>query len=365
VYESSTHVPLTIEEITPAWITSCLRAGGHTETVVHVAHRQVIGGNAKKVLLAVEYDSPTHLPSGLCAKIGMELRDTKLNLTGSTYDTEGRFYLHMASIFTEFTPKCYSVILDPPAHRCAMLLEDLTVGGGRFGSTTDGSLSPQQAETIVQQLARLHGKWWGRTGSLPTVALPTGINADNQLGRYYARFDERYVQSKLDLPRGDAVPVRLRDAKALHDAFWAMANISRQRPVSLVHGDPHLGNVFIRPDGRVGMADWQTIRWNNWAYDIAYLVGSALEIDQRRSVERDMLSSYAEALQLAGGPKLSADELWTHYRQAMIYGLYGWLTCPDVFEYPEEVCLSYVTKFSAAVDDMDTIGALAGGSGHA
>ncbi len=356
-------VPLSVEQVTARWLESALGHAGHDVQVSSVEHERIIGGNATKVLLRADYANPTDLPTRLCVKVGMELQDPTQNLTGSTYDIEGRFYLDIApQLDGLIAPRCLSVIIDPQSHRCCLVMEDLTATGGRFCSASEGSLAIVQVDDVVQQLAQLHGRWPGGTTDVPGSEFPIGIDQGNRLGRYYGRFDRSYLTGQFERPRGAQLPEALRDADILHNAFWTMAHQSIQAPHSLIHADPHLSNIFLRGDGRPGIADWQTMRWGRWSHDIAYHVTSSLTIDDRRAAERDLLAHYVDALAEAGGPRLTRDEVQLDYRRSMFYGLYGWLTNPDYFGYPEEVSVDYVAKFAAATVDLETIDALTRGT---
>jgi hypothetical protein len=78
-------IPLSVPAVDAAWLEAALRAAGHDVTVTSCAHVAVVGGNATKIRLVVTYGGDHgDLPRAVCVKVGMELQDPSLNLTGST-----------------------------------------------------------------------------------------------------------------------------------------------------------------------------------------------------------------------------------------------------------------------------------------
>lgn len=316
---------------------------------------------AAKVRLVATYDRSTELPVDLFVKVGMELQDPTKNLTGSTYDMEGRYYLDIAPELSKaVVPECLSVVIDDESNRCALVLGDLVAEGGTFGSPLDRVLSVGEAAQLLEQLAELHGRWWGGDSSMPVEGLDHGISRGNRLGRYYSTFDREYLGRLLDGARGAALPDEVRDPDRLGAAFWASAAIGSEAP-AVIHADPHLGNIFVRSDGACGLADWQTLRWGRWSHDVAYMLGASLTVEDRRSSEWDLLGGYLEALRAVTGDAPTDEAARQAYRESLVYGLMGWLTAPPYFGYSEEYSSEYASKFAAAVVDHDTFGALVGG----
>src|SRR3546814_14871415 len=59
---------------------------------------------------------------------------------------------------------------------------------------------------------------------------------------------------------------------------------------TLLHGDTHLGNIYLLPDGRAGLLDWQLVVRGHHMHDVNYIVTTALSIGDRRNHERDLRS---------------------------------------------------------------------------
>ena len=59
-----------------------------------------------------------------------------------------------------------------------------------------------------------------------------------------------------------------------------------KKPVTLCHGDAHVGNTYHCPDGRVGLFDFQLTLRANWSRDVSYVIVTALDPGTRRAHER-------------------------------------------------------------------------------
>src|SRR3546814_9190384 len=86
--------------------------------------------------------------------------------------------------------------------------------------------------------------------------------------------------------------------------------------LTLLHGDTHLGNIYLLPDGRAGLLDWQLVVRGHHMHDVNYIVTTALSIGDRRNHERDLLAYYLDRLKahgVAAAPDL--EESWTEYKR--------------------------------------------------
>ncbi|WP_101757645.1 phosphotransferase [Oceanicoccus sp. KOV_DT_Chl] len=64
-------------------------------------------------------------------------------------------------------------------------------------------------------------------------------------------------------------------------------------PLSLLHGDSHLGNFFVSGDD-MGMLDWQAVHWGNGIRDVQYFLINSLPIDVLASHEQELIAYYVE-----------------------------------------------------------------------
>jgi aminoglycoside phosphotransferase (APT) family kinase protein len=143
--------------------------------------------------------------------------------------------------------------------------------------------------------------------------------------------------------------------------IWAryVASLSKG-PMTLLHGDAHIGNTYVLPDGDVGFLDWQVVRRGGWSQDVGYfLVGALTEEDRRRS-EAALLEEYRKALDIPANQRPSAEEAWLHYRTTPAYGLAIWLSTLGTDGYQSrEVSLALARRYSSAFVELETASALA------
>ena len=83
-------------------------------------------------------------------------------------------------------------------------------------------------------------------------------------------------------------------------------------PLTLIHGDSHLGNFFVTGD-RMGMLDWQAVQWAKGIRDVQYFLINSLREDVLAVNERALIDHYIAELS-RHGVTLDRDEAWAQYR---------------------------------------------------
>ncbi|WP_249643963.1 phosphotransferase [Nocardia sputi] len=143
------------------------------------------------------------------------------------------------------------------------------------------------------------------------------------------------------------------DRSADIDAFWAA------QPQTLIHGAPHLGNLFFESSGP-GFLDWQIATAGAGIRDIAYFANASVEPDLLRTIERGLVDRYTAGLS-AAGVHADADRMWTLYR-ASITELYLAAVCTaeaGARMQPLEVSRGGVERAVAGAEAHDSFGVLA------
>lgn len=140
-------------------------------------------------------------------------------------------------------------------------------------------------------------------------------------------------------------------------ALPALQAANSEGPLTVLHGDTHVGNCYLLPDGTGGLLDWQLMRAANWANDVAYTIVTALDVEERRSGERPLLRSYLDELSSLGVDAPAWDEVWERYRQQMPYGIACWMVTPTAM-YSETLLDALIRRCVVAADDLDSYAAL-------
>ena len=85
---------------------------------------------------------------------------------------------------------------------------------------------------------------------------------------------------------GDVIPEavrRLGDSQLVEVWTHSISSLTTG-PQTLLHGDPHIGNTYMLPNGELGFLDWQVVRQGCWAHDVGYFLQSALTTPDRRDL---------------------------------------------------------------------------------
>ena len=85
----------------------------------------------------------------------------------------------------------------------------------------------------------------------------------------------------------------------MYEAFARLQTASDTGPRTVIHGDVHIGNAYQVPDD-FGLLDWQLMRVATWANDVSYPILTALDVEERRASERELLRHYLAELTARG-----------------------------------------------------------------
>ncbi|WP_409435197.1 phosphotransferase [Mycobacterium sp. SMC-14] len=334
-------------------MTAAIR-GHHPGAVVDavtVASRD--DGTNRRARLALSYSSGSGPATVFAKAIDPEHADL-VELTSGLYH-EPRLFLSDVALPLDH-PTVYRAVIDEQRRDFLLIMEDITVARGAQPCDATRPLTIDEAAQGVRGLARLHGAFWGER-----------ISGNPALG-----WVEPFVPfaglelAPLEVAHqrlGDSVPseITAMTGTELFSDTWARYIRSLARgPQTLLHGDPHVGNTYLLPDGDVGFLDWQMVRRGNFSLDLGYFLQGALTVDDRRAGERALLEEYRGALGLPTVQLPSADEIWLHYRASAAHGLAIWiatLSGGDNWQRPD-ISLAFAQRYAAAFTDLDTRGAL-------
>jgi aminoglycoside/choline kinase family phosphotransferase len=342
-------VPRRVEDITAGWMSEALCAH-----VTDVKVNEALGGTATKLLLNVTYKGASSLPQRMCLKAGMGEHAPFMAQVG-IYATEARFFRDERRHSKVRAPQVYWAEVDDEFG--AVLMEDLSRPSVRFCSARV-PLSAEEAASVLENVALLHAGRWNSEWLARADWLEDYTNPDSKARAYFSMLGPDTVAEFIDKPgRSDVIPAELRSPRRSLDLFWQFVATLGSGPRTMVHGDLHIGNVYF-DDGQSGLCDWQVVGRGSPAFDVAYLLGSALTTEVRRKAERELLQHYLQALAGCGVPDPPAlEEMWQLYRAHMAYGYFAWLTNPEAFQ-EADIITEALRRFSCAVTDLQTAGAL-------
>ncbi len=299
-------IPSSPEALTATWLTAVLkRAPGERKIRVTsfmaapLVQSQGFYGQIVRLHLEVEGDT-RDVPRSLIAKFSSatpEMRQRSID----SYEREVRFYQRLAQSTALPTPICYYADIDTETGDHILLLQDLAPM--QSGSRVAGC-SSAQASLAIEQIAKLHTRWWGRTDAVELEWLAEPLDAGaNALRQQYEEWWPRfYQQANEHLP--DALIV-FSQTLGRHRATLRQHTFSSS-PRTLIHRDYQLDNLFFAPSldtpataeqgAPFAVIDWQFLSRGRGVWDVAYFLSENLLPAARRAIEMELLASYHQTL---------------------------------------------------------------------
>jgi hypothetical protein len=347
-------LPRHLDAVTPQWLTGVLQNRYPGVVVRDMQRVDLRNGHTTKLRLQLDLNEAGReagLPSNVCLKSNWsEGFDS-----GDICELEARFYFHIANDLSVPAPKAYLGDWDADGSgQGLVVMEDLAASNVRFGHSTD-HLGVEGVALGLESLARLHGAWWDSPRLEQHRWLPTSMRTyiDNeQLRMMWA-----YAEVNVVKPSYQAILPRwmCEDPQRLIRAFDALAAHEQtySPPRCIVHGDSHVGNSCVRPNGERIWLDWQLVRKGQPWRDVTYFMLGSLTIEERRASERDLIRHYREALVANGANNApDVDVLWSQYRLWPIYGMQSWIANVDAWG---QNGLPMVERFFTAAEDHQTL----------
>ncbi len=346
-------------EMDAAWMTRALAEsfpGVEVRSVRVVDATDGTTSRARLELTCAPSDGAT--PPSVFAKVSPRLGHRILLSGLGLIQGEVRFYERLRNSVPVRVPEAYHVAFHAPSARFALILEDVAAQDARFGIATE-PIGPAEAGRVLDALARLHGTFW-MSPRLGTDLSWLETSTDGSFADFY-----RVVPMPLSkgLRRaGASVPPALARPDRVLDAYRRLQRANAAGPGTVLHGDTHLGNLYFPGGGEPGFLDWQVVRQGTWAHDVGYFLVSALEVEDRRRHERELLDRYLGGLcsaAPAGAPLPTPEEAWDRYRCQPAYGFPMWLGTLALGDYQtDDVARVNVERFAAAALDLGTFEAL-------
>lgn len=350
------NLPRAVEEVNHEWLTATIASRYPGVVVVAARQAEVIHGAATKLQLQLDYNATGHalgLPRTLWAKSGWEPHSEWLDSSSAINAREARFYSTFAAMTGFNAPRCYYAEFEDSG-RGLVLIEDLALRGATFGDARVAA-GVDQVARMLENFARLHARWWGNPSAAEIRMLDRPMRRNTPSAEWPLRNGPDVIARYLDTPRGERVPASVKRHPDRIDAgFWAMIDdMADARQCAVLHGDAHPGNSFFDADGSPGMYDWQTLSFGPWGHDVAYYLASALDVEDRRKSDRDLIRHYLGALKghgVVSPPRF--DEAWQVMRRYIAYGLHIWISNPVEFQ-PEDVCTAMTSRLGIAAEDYE------------
>ena len=175
------------------------------------------------------------------------------------YENEVAFYTRLRPEIEIEAPVCFGGLHDPGQAGFAIALEDLRRRDVHFANVKSDVGLPQ-LESLLSALAALHARYW----ESPRFEADLAWIEPHTAGAIYTMFNhpdmiptmiaEQIEQNQF---KTELVEAAGQTAGGLYREFRKLQKHQATLPQTLCHGDSHIGNTYLLPDGRAGLVDWQ------------------------------------------------------------------------------------------------------------
>ncbi len=342
------------DEIDAAWLNDALAERHPGVRVADVEIVRVDELTNTHVRLRLSYDEPAGAPELMFCKLPPLDPARRVALAASNMGPkESRFYSELAPALAMRVPAMYAARYDDRDRSFVQLLEDLdatgcTVPDGRHG------VMPDAAARALEDLADLHLQFADPARRRAAASWVPEATGGSSYGATLLRYGLDHHRDRLSADFAAIAEIYIEHDDALQ-ALW------RDGPATVIHGDPHLGNLFD-DDGRTGFLDWGLIKVSTPMRDVSYFLNMALDIEDRRNHERDLLRHYLDVRVSRGGVAITFDDAWLAHR---IHAAYLVPACCQVVTFPAEMSEqrrvfseAFFTRAEAALSDLEARAAL-------
>jgi hypothetical protein len=358
-----TRGPSKSSDVTAEWLTVNLGVHAPGATALLATSLDGTTGTTDRRRLAVEWNEAgkrAGLPANVFIKSSpLTARNRGMVAALGMSVNEVRFYQQVAEELVGVCPKAWYSYAGIGA-RFLIVLEDIVADGARPYALAD-RCEIEHARGLVDAFAQLHSRFWESPrldGDLRWVRTWSTRPGNAVLKMFY----KRGRRGALRLDRPEATPAVQATAAALDANIDAYYGEFESGPLTLLHGDSHLGNTYSLPDGRSGLLDWQVIWRGPGLREVTYWMITGLDADVRRAHERELLEGYLDGLRAGGVIEVpSFDEAFERYR---LFSAEAWDATAMTIAWPglqaQENAEAGWRRACIAVEDLDTAGVVNG-----
>jgi len=352
-------LPMTIEEIDADWLTAALRTQAPGATVRSFEIVDSKRSTCTKLRLRLDLDE-----AGRAAGIP----ETVILKGGFEPHSRGKYVMHEREVLgyrdvypvlkALRTPAAYFTGVDPEQRQAIVIMEDMD----RAGVTWCDPLKPQGFEEVALRLTALaahHAATWDTDQFAPGGRWDWVGEASVMTRRSYGAVieDMESYRHFIASPRAAAASVRFHDRAWLLETLDKLIAYARTTPQAVLHGDTHLGNLYVERDGTPGFLD-SVVSRGPPLEEMTYHLAGALDMADRRRFEGALIQHYLEALRSHGVAAPSFEAALAQYAIFLARGFVIFMFNDSIFQ-PEAINTAFVARFSAAMIDHDTYGRLA------
>ncbi|WP_210687311.1 phosphotransferase [Mycolicibacterium sp. GESEQ-9] len=352
-----TRGPWKSADVTATWLTEHLAKGVQGAAVLAVAPLDGTTGTTDRQRIVVEWNDAgkeAGLPANLFLKSSpLSAKNRVMVGALDMAVNEVHFYNEAAASLKGVVPKAWFAYAGIGA-RFLIVLEDIVADGGRPYALAD-RCEIAHARGVIEAFADLHSQFWNSprfSRDLTWARTWSARPGYAVLKQFYSR--GRAGALKLGRPEVTAAVRAVSQALDRHAAVYYRE--FEAGPLTLLHGDSHLGNTFSTSDGRSGLLDWQVVWQGPGLREVSYWMTTGLEPEMRRAHERELLERYLDALRSGGVPDVP--QYGTAFERYRLFSAEAWDATAMTINWPglqaEENAEAAWRRACVAVEDLDT-----------
>ncbi|KRB80433.1 hypothetical protein ASE01_02885 [Nocardioides sp. Root190] len=320
-------VPASVGDLTEEWLTGALCGEVPGARVLGFTADGATSQTTSRATLDLTYNDAGQaagLPDRVFAKLTTTFQQRLFMGLIRCIDGEPLFYCHLRGGLTVAGPQGYFGDVDPVSWRSIVLMEDVATTQAATFLHSTSQVSRSDIESLLLGMASFHGSMSNAQALTDHAWLKRPIDHFHNTSAFLNM--KRRVEVGVERS-ADVVPdVVQRNLGHLWTNLLSSMSASSEGDLTLLHGDPHVGNTYRTGDGTVTLLDWQVCMKGSWAFDVAYAIGSALTVEDRRAWEDDLLAMYLDAFGAAGGVVPDLDTARRLYRENLMYPFHTWTT---------------------------------------
>ncbi len=315
---------------TPAVLTELINSGALAPVArpVHLSRVQrqsipSVSSNCENLVLTIEQQGEAVLPSSLFVKLPMESLLTRWFFTIiNAWQLESYFFRQVAHTRPLRTPVTYATRCQ--GARFFLVQENLHEDPNVELFTNPDMIAGPSLELTYRCLdafARLHACHYGLSEAEREAILPRKyhIFLSPGMGLAARMLNRLALQPTIKKLPGVIPPHVERAYQRTMDNWDALLQYWFSGPLSLLHGDSHLGNFFVSGD-EMGMLDWQAVHWGKGIRDVQYFLIDSLPAGMLAEHERALVAYYVQR-RAHHGEAIDPQQTWQEYRSFTFHSL--------------------------------------------
>jgi len=353
-------LPTELSGLTRDWLEAALQQRYPGVGLDDAAIVDVVHGTCTKVRIRLAPDAAGRaagIPELVMLKGGFEPHSRAMHYM---HAEEVHGYADVAPHSPLRMPACHFAGYDADAGQGIVIMDDLVARGVEFCHAQ----RPQAPDVVARRLSAL--------ARHHAISLTRGVGTGDPGGDFapggrfawatgymagFTHFSELLTpevwQGYVDSARGAAVSTRFHDLGWMKRAIATMQRLDAGLPQALLHGDTHLGNLYIDTDGEPGFFDSLPHRGTPML-EVTYHITCALDVGDRRAHGRKLIAHYRNELIASGAAVLPLAAMIHQYACFLPAGYCVFLLNASEFQ-PEAINTAYTARFSAAMLDHDTL----------